>query len=38
MAAPFQPTREGVSSIVTLLTDVHKPGANQGEVGGAIAM
>ena len=33
-AAAFQPSQEGVSSIVSLLTDVHQPGANQSEVGG----
>ena len=28
----FQPSPEGVNSIVQLLTSVHKPGANQSEV------
>ncbi|EFN51057.1 hypothetical protein CHLNCDRAFT_59360 [Chlorella variabilis] len=30
--ASFNPTQEGVAQIVSLLTDVHKPGANQSEV------
>ena len=28
----WQPSHESVSTIVSLLTDVHQPGANQGEV------
>lgn len=32
MASSFQPSQEGVSQIVGLLTEVHKPGANQSEV------
>ena len=29
--AGFSPTQEGINNLVQLLTDVHKPGANQGE-------
>ena len=30
--ASFQPNQEGINQIVGLLTEVHKPGANQSEV------
>ena len=36
--ASFQPNQEGINQIVGLLTEVHKPGANQSEVRPAAAI